>query len=120
MSTPAGDHAFLYELEVNVRAELTLAVTGQPEVEADGALTIESLLEEDDQRYEIGLRALSEPSRRWKTAPAQATIRKRPPAMTAPRRPGQLPEPGTGCAGIPTGPTRDSRRRSSRASCAGQ
>ena len=58
MSTPAGNHAFLYELEVNVRTELTLAGTGQPEVEADGALTIESLLDADDQRYEIGLRAL--------------------------------------------------------------
>jgi len=31
MSTPTGDHAFLHELEVQVRTELTLAETGQPE-----------------------------------------------------------------------------------------
>jgi len=31
MSTPTGDNAFLYELELNVRTELTLAETSQPE-----------------------------------------------------------------------------------------
>jgi hypothetical protein len=58
MSTPTGDSAFLSELEVNVKAELILVETGQPDVDADGVPTIESLLEADDQRYELGLRAL--------------------------------------------------------------
>ena len=70
MSTPAGDNAFLYELEVNVRTELTLAGTGQPEVDAHGALTIESLLE---RRMTSATKSASAPfsarSRRWKTAP---------------------------------------------------
>jgi hypothetical protein len=58
MSIPTGDNAFLHELELNVRTELTMSETSQPGAEADGVLTIESLLEEDAQRYEIGLRAL--------------------------------------------------------------
>jgi hypothetical protein len=57
MSTPTGDNAFLYELELNVRTELTLAETSQPEIEAD-IQTVEWLLDPDTQRYEIGLRAL--------------------------------------------------------------
>lgn len=57
MSTPTGDNAFLYELELNVRTELTLAGTSQPEIEAD-IQTVEWLLDPDAQRYEIGLRAL--------------------------------------------------------------
>ena len=31
MSTPTGDNAFLYALELNVRTELTQAEAGQPE-----------------------------------------------------------------------------------------
>jgi hypothetical protein len=58
MSTPTGDSAFLSELEVNVKAELILVETSQPDVDADGVPTIESLLEADDQRYELGLRTL--------------------------------------------------------------
>lgn len=58
MSTPIGDNAFLSELELNVRTELTLAETSQPELEAGGILTVESLLDEDAQRYEVGLRSL--------------------------------------------------------------
>ncbi len=58
MTTPTGDNAFLHELELNVRAELTIAETSQPEVDADGEPTVESLLEEDAQRYEIALRSL--------------------------------------------------------------
>ena len=57
MSTPTGDNAFLSELELNVRTELTLAETSQPEIEAD-IQTVEWLLDPDAQRYEIGLRAL--------------------------------------------------------------
>jgi hypothetical protein len=58
MTTPTGDNAFLHELELNVRAELTIVETSQPEAEADGVLTVESLLEEDIQRYELDLRSL--------------------------------------------------------------
>ena len=57
MSTPTGDSSFLYELELNVRTELTLAETSRPEIEAD-IQTVEWLLDPDAQRYEIGLRAL--------------------------------------------------------------
>ena len=58
MTTPTGDNAFLHELELNVRTELTIVETSQPEAEADGVLTVESLLEEDIQRYELALRSL--------------------------------------------------------------
>ena len=58
MTTPTGDNAFFHELELNVRTELTIVETSQPEAEADGVLTVESLLEEDIQRYELGLRSL--------------------------------------------------------------
>ena len=58
MTTPTGDNAFLHELELNVRAELTIAETSQPEVDADSEPTVEWLLEEDAQRYEMGLRSL--------------------------------------------------------------
>jgi hypothetical protein len=59
MSTPIGDHAFLHELELNVRTELTLAETSQPEEEAAG-VPIEQWLSDpaDDQRYEATLRSL--------------------------------------------------------------
>ena len=59
MSTPIGDHAFLHELELNVRTELTLAETSQPEEEAAG-VPIEQWLSDpaDDQRYEAALRSL--------------------------------------------------------------
>ena len=59
MSIPTGDNAFLHELELNVRAELTLAETGQPEAEAVGVPIDEWLVDPvDDQRYEINLRSL--------------------------------------------------------------
>lgn len=58
MSTPTGDNAFLHELELNVRTELTLAETSQPETDGDGVPTVEWLLDPDAERYEIGLRAL--------------------------------------------------------------
>jgi hypothetical protein len=59
MSTPIGDHAFLHELELNVRTELTLAETSQPEEEA-ASVPIEQWLSDpaDDQRYEAALRSL--------------------------------------------------------------
>jgi hypothetical protein len=58
MTTPAGDNAFLRELEVNVRSELTIIETSEPEVGADGVPTLEWLLDPDAQRYEVGLHSL--------------------------------------------------------------
>ena len=59
MSTPIGENAFLYELELNVSTELTLAETGQPEEEAAGVPLDEWLFDPADaQRYEIGLHNL--------------------------------------------------------------
>jgi len=59
MSTPTGDHAFLHELELNVRAELTQAETGLQEEEA-ACVPINEWLSDpaDDQRYEASLRSL--------------------------------------------------------------
>ena len=59
MSTPTGSNAFLHELELNVRTELTLAETGQPWEEAV-CVPIEEWLSDpaDDQRYEASLRSL--------------------------------------------------------------
>jgi hypothetical protein len=59
MSIPTGDNAFLHALELNVRAELTLAETSQPWEEAV-LVPIDEWLSDpaDDQRYEVGLRSL--------------------------------------------------------------
>ena len=59
MSTLTEGHAFLHELELTVRTELTLAETGQPYEEAI-AVPIEEWLSDpaDDERYEAGLRSL--------------------------------------------------------------
>ena len=58
MSTPTGDSAFLHELELTVRAELTLAETSQPAEQADGMPDGESPPDPDDQRYDVVLRTL--------------------------------------------------------------
>lgn len=58
MTTPAGDNAFLQELELNVRSELTIVEIGEPDADADGVPTATWLLDPDAQRYEIGLHAL--------------------------------------------------------------
>ena len=58
MSTPTGDNPFLYELEVTVRAELTIADTSEPEEQADGVPGDEWPLDPDVQRYETNLRTL--------------------------------------------------------------
>jgi hypothetical protein len=58
MTTPAGDNAFLQELELNIRSELTIVETSEPDVDADGVPTIEWLLDPDAQRYEVGLHTL--------------------------------------------------------------
>jgi hypothetical protein len=59
MSTPIDENAFLYELELNVSTELTLAESGRPEEEAAGVPLDEWLFDPADaQRYEIGLHNL--------------------------------------------------------------
>ena len=59
MSIPNGDNAFLHELELDVRAELTLIETSQPEEDAAGVSIDEWLLDPADaQRYVVGLRNL--------------------------------------------------------------
>ena len=58
MSIPTSDNAYLDQLELTVRAELTQAETGQPEEAA--CVPIDQWLTDpaDDQRYEVGLRTL--------------------------------------------------------------
>ena len=58
MSTPTGDNAFLHELQLTIRAELTLAETSQPEEQADGVPGDEWPPDPDVQRYEVGLQTL--------------------------------------------------------------
>ena len=58
MSTPTGDNAFLHELELTVRAELTLAETSLPAEQADGIPGDEWPLDPDDQRYDVVLHTL--------------------------------------------------------------
>jgi hypothetical protein len=59
VSTPTGDNAFLHTLELNVRTELALAETSQPQEEAGGG-PIEEWLSDpaDAPRYEASLRSL--------------------------------------------------------------
>jgi hypothetical protein len=59
MSTPTGDNEFLHAVELNVRSELALAETGQPEKEVADVPIDEWLVDpEDEQHYEVGLRSL--------------------------------------------------------------
>ena len=58
MSTPTGGNAFLHELELTVRTELTFAETSQPEEQADGVPGDEWPPDPDVQRYEVGLQTL--------------------------------------------------------------
>jgi hypothetical protein len=58
MSTLGEGNPFLHELEIDVRTELVIAETNQPEEEADGVLDAELLLDPDVQRYEVALRSL--------------------------------------------------------------
>lgn len=57
MSTPTGDNAFLRELELDVKTELTLSETSQEE-EAVDAQVDEWLPDTEAQRYEVRLRTL--------------------------------------------------------------
>jgi hypothetical protein len=59
MSTPAGDNVSLHALELNIRIELTLVETNQPEEEVVDVPIDEWLVDPvDAQRYEVGLRSL--------------------------------------------------------------
>jgi hypothetical protein len=58
MSTPTSDNAALYELELTVRAELTLVETSQPEEQGDGVPGDEWPVDPDVERYDVGLRTL--------------------------------------------------------------
>ena len=58
MSALGEGDAFLHEIEVEVRAELTIAETSQPEEEADGEPDLMMLLDPDAERYEVSLRTL--------------------------------------------------------------
>jgi hypothetical protein len=58
MTAPTDGNEFLYELELEVRTELTLAETGQPEQDTGGAPAAGGLLDPDTERYEIRLRTL--------------------------------------------------------------
>jgi hypothetical protein len=57
MSTAAGDHASLHELELTVETELTVAETSPPEPTGDASIG-EWLPDPDAERYEVRLRAL--------------------------------------------------------------
>ncbi len=58
MSTPNGDSAFRQELELVVRAELTLAETSESEVEVEGVPAVDWPSDPEAQRYEADLRIL--------------------------------------------------------------
>jgi hypothetical protein len=59
MSTPTGDNTSLHALEVDIRIELTVVETNQPEEEAVGVPIDEWLVDPvDAERYEVGLRSL--------------------------------------------------------------
>jgi len=85
MSTPTGDNAFLHELELSIRTDLTLAETSQPEEPADVPIT-EWLPDTEEQRYEVSLRNL-----------LGAVEAMEDPARPGQSRPGE-PGPGTGSA----------------------
>ena len=57
MDTPAGDDAFLRELERNISTELATAEAGQPEA-TPGAPIGEQLIDPVAERYEVRLRSL--------------------------------------------------------------
>ena len=57
MSTPTGDNAFLHELELSIRTDLTLAEASQQEERADAPFT-EWQPDTEEQRYEVSLRNL--------------------------------------------------------------
>jgi hypothetical protein len=59
VSNPTGGSEFLHAVELNVRAELALTETGEPQTEAVDVPIDEWLIDpEDEQHYEVGLRSL--------------------------------------------------------------
>jgi hypothetical protein len=58
MSTPTGDNGSLYELQIEVEAEITLAESSHPEEAADLPITDWLFDPTDVEREEIGLRGL--------------------------------------------------------------
>jgi hypothetical protein len=87
MSTPTSDNAFLHTLELNVRTELTLAETSQPEEEAVSVPIDEWLSDPaDGQRYEASLRTLLGAVDVLEDASGPATILRRPNCQRADRR----------------------------------
>ena len=58
MSTPTDNSESLHDLELDVRMELVLAETSQPEREADGGPAAENIPDPDAERYEVALRTL--------------------------------------------------------------
>ena len=95
MSIPTSDNVFLHELELDVRAELTLAETGQPEEEAAG-LPIDEWLSDpvDDQRYEVNLRSLLGAVEALEDGPGPGDD----------PSPGEVPESVIAVAHLPNGP----------------
>ena len=87
MSTPTGGNAFLHALELNVRTELALAETGQPEEEAVGVPIDEWLSDPADApRYEASLRSLLGAVEALEDGSGPATILRRPKCQRADRR----------------------------------
>jgi hypothetical protein len=77
MSTPTSDNAFLHELELSIRTDLTLAEASQPEERADIPIT-EWQPDTEEQRYEVSLRnllgaveAMEDPSRPGQSRPGE-------------------------------------------------
>ncbi len=58
MSALGEGNAFLHEIELDVRAELTIVETSQPGERADGEPDLTMLLDVDAERYEVSLRTL--------------------------------------------------------------
>ncbi|MEV0349047.1 hypothetical protein AB0H88_25005 [Nonomuraea sp. NPDC050680] len=58
MNTPSGEDGFLYELQIEVEAEVTLVETSRPEEAAELPVTEWLFDPTDAEREEIGLRGL--------------------------------------------------------------
>ena len=71
MSIPTSDNVFLHELELDVRAELTLIETSQPETRPPAYRSTSGCpIRLMTSATKLTCAAFSAPSRPWKTAPA--------------------------------------------------
>ena len=86
MSTPTGDNAFLHTLELNVRAELTLAETSRKRRPSAYRSTSGCPIRRMPRSTKLACVAFLARSRPWKTPPAPATILRRPKCQRADRR----------------------------------